>query len=277
LRWFDKLEKHLGFIALPHLGLSLVAAQAIAYLLSMQDPAIGQAMLLDPARVAAGEWWRLFTYIIVPSSGRLSLIFAIFWFQFFWMMSSSLEAEWGRFRLTLYFFTGLLLPAALSMAAWQFLGWQLIFSGQYFSMSVQLAFAYLAPELTMYFYFILPVKMRWWAWAIGAYLLFQIWTGGTGMLAIVLAGLGNYLLFFFPDYWQAFRLRKQTAEGRRVFAQAKQVATQVQVRACHECGRGPRDADLRLCTCERCGEEGRHWCVEHLQAHLPGQTKRGRA
>ena len=69
---------------------------------------------------------------------------------------------------------------------------------------------------------------------------------------------------------QAWRLRKQAMAGRAVFVKAKREVEQLQQarpKACAQCGVGA-DGDLRLCHCERCGDDGKFWCVEHLKPHL---------
>jgi hypothetical protein len=39
-------------------------------------------------------------------------------------------------------------------------------------------------------------------------------------------------------------------------------------KSCSSCGKDAYAADLRLCDCADCGEEGRFWCVEDLKLHL---------
>jgi hypothetical protein len=268
VNWVDKLERKLGFIAIPNLILYVIGGQVLATLIGMGNPTLPMLLWLDPASVAAGQWWRLFTWIIVPSLSPLSVVFAVFWFMFLWQMGQTLEAEWGAFKCTLYLLLGVFMPAAGAMLAYQFLDQPVLLTGWYFSATVQLAFAALNPEFTFHLYFLLPVKMRWWAWVLGAYLTYFAFSHGVAGLMEVLFGVSNYLLFFLPLGVQAWRLRKQVAEGRKVFTAAKREATVIQTRRCHQCGLGPTEADLRLCTCERCGSDGLFWCVPHLGPHL---------
>ena len=269
MKWTDPLERRFGFLAIPNLMLYLVAAQALATLLGLKDASVPLQMLLDPEAVARGQYWRLFTWALVPDLSRLGVLFAVFWFLFLWNVGVAMEQAWGAFRSTLYILLGIGLPALGAMLLWQAGGPVLILSGGTFSISLLLAAAALSPETTLYIFFILPVKLRWVAWALGVYLLWQAFSGGiSGMVAVVF-GVGNYLLFFVPEGMEAWRLRGQVAAGRKVFATAKWEAALLPPRACAQCGAGA-DADLRLCTCERCGPEGRDWCFEHLRPHLGG-------
>jgi hypothetical protein len=267
VKWLDRLERHFGFLAIPNLMLYIISGQIVATLASLAHPEIAGMMMLDPAAVTHGEWWRLFTWAIIPAFSRFGMIFSIFWFMFLWRMAQSFDHAWGVFRSTIYLMAGLLLPALGTMLVWQLNGGGYLADGQYFSMTMILAYATLSPDDTIYLMFMLPIKMRWMAWFFGALLFWQGVTGGLDGAIQTLFGAGNYLVFFLPVGIQAWRLRKQADEGRRVFQSAKLEALPFASRACAQCGAGP-DHDLRLCTCERCGEDGRYWCALHLPDHL---------
>jgi hypothetical protein len=267
LKWTDRLERHLGFLAIPNLMLYVVGGQALTTLLGFKDNSLPLQLILDPEAVARGQYWRLITWAFVPNLGLLNGVFAIFWFLFLWSVGQAMEASWGSLRATLYILLGVALPAVGTMLLWQAGGPVLILTGGTFSISLLLAAAALAPETTLYLFFILPVKLRWVAWALGVYLAYEALTGGISGMVEVVFGVGNYLLFFVPEGIEAWRLRKQVAAGRRVFAAAKVEGAKVAQRACAQCGAGP-SAELRLCTCPRCGEHGRDWCAEHLGPHL---------
>jgi hypothetical protein len=267
VNWLDRLERHLSFLAIPNLILGVIVGQAVLTLAAYNNPTIPLLLYLDPAAVAAGQWYRLLTWVLVPSTGAFGAVFAIFWFWLLWVQASTLEAEWGAFRCSVYLLLGIALPALASLLFYAVFDISLIQTGFYFSTSLQLAFAALVPDFTLYFFFILPVKMRWWAWAMGAYLLFRAVTGGWVVFGEIVFGVGNYLIFFLPTAIQASRQRREVAANRRVFTEAKRESAVILTHTCAQCGRG-READLRLCTCERCGEEGRFWCSEHLKPHL---------
>ena len=67
----DKLERRIGFLAIPGLIRILVGFQALVFLLVLLNPGYLSMIDLDPARVRAGEVWRLFTYIFIPQSTSL--------------------------------------------------------------------------------------------------------------------------------------------------------------------------------------------------------------
>jgi hypothetical protein len=267
MRWLDKLERHFGFMAIPNLMLAIVLGQAVALLISLQNPTVPMQLVLDPAAVQAGQWWRLLTWVMVPSLSPLSVLLAIFWFLFQLSAARTLEQEWGAFKCTAYLLLGILLPALGAMLLWLGFGVPTLLSGWYFSVTLMLAFAALVPDYSILVFFVLPIKMRWWAWFLGVLLLYRALTGGWSGFFEVLFGAGNYLLFFAPGGYQGWRQRQSSQAAMQGFREARREAEKLPQRTCVACGRGV-EADLRLCHCERCGEEGRNYCLEHLQEHL---------
>ena len=57
-------------------------------------------MMLVPEAVVAGDWWRVFTFLFVPPA--TNPIFAFFGWYLFYLMGSTLEAQWGAFRYNIY-------------------------------------------------------------------------------------------------------------------------------------------------------------------------------
>jgi hypothetical protein len=268
LNWIDRLQQRFQYLAIQGLGRYIVGLQALCFALGLADARFVDALRLDPALVAQGEVWRLVTFLFLPSLTPFNILFAVFYFMFQWTVFEALESEWGAFKLTLYCFIGWLCAVALPLGAWMAWGQELLASGGYWSVSIELAFAFLYPEFTVTIYFILPLKMKWMAWIIGVFLLVRIFLSSFVEALPIAFGLLNYLLFFGPEYIARARLARQVRQGRQVFTAAKRDADQVlRPRACCQCGAGP-DAELRLCSCPRCGEDGRLWCARHLPDHL---------
>ena len=266
MRWLDKLERHFGFLAIPHLIIGVILAQVLATLMSLGNPQISLLLALDPAAVETGQYYRLLTWIVVPPTSHFGFIMAIFWFQMLFMMGQALDAEWGAFKSTVYLLIGILVPSLGAFFFWHFYHIALFISGWYFSSTLMLAFAALMPEFTMLLMFILPIKMRWYAWALGAYLLYSAATGGVPGALEVLLGTTNYLLFFLPAGIHTWRSARQMQVHRTVVKAAERVLV---ARQCSICGLGPHEADLRICHCARCGDDGQTFCIDHLQEHLP--------
>ena len=82
-----------------------------------------------------------------------------------------------------------------------------------------LAFAFLYPDFELYIFFMVPLKIKW--------LALLTWVGYLVMLAngdwlarlLMLASVGNFLLFFGPEVWERVqtgrrRMARQAAETR---------------------------------------------------------------
>src|ERR1700712_5716481 len=141
----DKLERRIGFIAIPGLIRIVVTFNVLVFGLvlltstgSADQPGFDFYLTLNIARVRAGEVWRLLTYIFVPTTQHFLLVAMALYFL--WFIGDRLEQTWGAFRLTLYVLVGMI---GTTVAA--------VFAGSQFS-SIMLfttlffAYAQLYPE-----------------------------------------------------------------------------------------------------------------------------------
>ena len=102
----DKLERRFGFLGIPGLIRIVVGFTALVFLLVRLNPGFGSFLDLDPARIRHGEIWRLVTYIFLPQTSSFLWIILFLWFL--WFIGDGLEQAWGAFRVTLYFFVGVI-------------------------------------------------------------------------------------------------------------------------------------------------------------------------
>ncbi len=93
MSWLDRLERRFGKLAIHHLTVLLVGAQAFGFVLSLARPEVLGRMALVPARVLEGEVWRLITFLALPPA--IHPVFLFFALYLLWLMGSALEAHWG--------------------------------------------------------------------------------------------------------------------------------------------------------------------------------------
>src|SRR5882762_11730212 len=164
MTWLDKLERRFGFLAIPGLIRIVIAFTALAWALMWLNPNFRFVLDLDPARVLHGEVWRLVTYIFLPQTASFLWILLFLWFL--WFIGDGLEQAWGAFRLTLYFFVGVIGTTAAAFFFGARFSNSMLFSSLFF------AFARFYPDQVIYILFILPVKVKLLAWVSAAFLLF---------------------------------------------------------------------------------------------------------
>src|SRR5947207_1229821 len=106
----DKLERRLGFIAVPGLLRYVAALTALVFILFKIDPHYLTLIDLDIDEVKHGQIWRLITYIFIPQLGGLipGWISAAFAVLFLIWVGDRLEEAWGPFRLSLFFVIGMI-------------------------------------------------------------------------------------------------------------------------------------------------------------------------
>ena len=158
MTWLDKLEKRFGFIAIPGLIRAVVLFNVLVLGLVWLNPSFSSVIDLNPSRILHGEVWRLVTYIFIPQTFSWWVVLFLW---FLWFIGDGLERAWGAFRLTLYFFVGMI---GTTIAAF-FFGSN--FSNSMLISSLFFAFARFYPDVVIYLFFILPVKIKWLAWVLG--------------------------------------------------------------------------------------------------------------
>jgi len=253
MNWLDKLERRFGFLGVPGLMRIVVIFTALVFVLARLDPNFVTILDLDAARIRHGEVWRLFTYIFVPQT--LSFIWVTFALLFLWFIGDGLERAWGHFRLTLYFVVGMIGTTAAAF----FFGSN--FSNSMLSAGLFFAFARFYPDEVIYVFFILPLKVKWLAWASAAFLLFAFVVNSTDYRLALIAALSNYLIFFGPEIFNAVRHRRAIAGRRRQFEGGDGRAAPEALHRCATCGATEiTKPDLEF----RVASNGEEYCMEHL-------------
>ncbi len=259
------VEKAASYVAIPNVTVVLIGLQALCMLLMWSDPTFGAKLLLDPQKVAQGEWWRVITFVFLPIS--TSPLWAIFEFYFFWLMGTALERNWGTVRYNVYLWIALLMSAGSAFIPWALGVRNEPASNTFVSLSVFVAFAFLYPDFQIYLFFILRVRIKWLAllaWlGIGYSVLMGDWT----TKAAAVAGVANFFLFFWHDLYQQVRYGQWSM--RRQFKRVAQRAPDARpfLHKCVVCGAtevSAPQAEFRYCA--ECG--GKCYCMTHLQGHV---------
>jgi membrane associated rhomboid family serine protease len=252
MTWLDKLERRFGFLAVPGLTRILVGFAALVFALAWLFPGFTSMLTLDPVRVRHGEVWRLFTYIFIPQT--LSPLWVLFALWFLWWIGEGLERAWGAFRLTLYFLVGMIGTTAAAF----FFGSN--GSNGMLIASLFFAFARFYPDEVIYLLFILPVKIKWAAWASVAFLLVGFFVNANSYRMALVAALANYLIFFGPEFVYEAQHRHEVSTRRRRFeSDARSEAEPLH--RCAVCGATElSDPNLDF----RVARDGEEYCIAHL-------------
>ncbi len=204
-RWTDSVEPLLGRWAVPYLTRGLVGMNAGAWLLNLASPGFTSILKLEPTLIEQGEYWRLITFLFVPSNSAHP-IFLLLFLWFLWSIGDALEETWGSFHLNLFFFVGIVSVVSVSFAQPS-----IPVNPFYLHNSLFLAFATTLPDQKVFFFPIpIPISVRWVA-GVSSALLFIPALFQPILLPGILAGLAGYLAFFLPPFleqlWERFRHR----------------------------------------------------------------------
>jgi hypothetical protein len=196
--WVDRLERRIGFLAVPGLPGLLTAMTAAAALLSASKPEFVAALALDPDALLHGQIWRVVTFLIVPPESKL--LWMLLWLAMIFAVLSALEAAWGEFKLTAFIAIGALMSTAAALLTGS------VGDNGPVHLANFLAFARLAPDREVLVMFVIPVKLRWIAAVAAALTAIQLLGGDNASRARLLAGLSAYLLYFGPGHIRDIKL-----------------------------------------------------------------------
>ena len=194
--FLDKLERKIGWLAIPNLALVLVVAMGLVWvadyaLVRLDYASLSSYLYFNRDLVLRGEVWRVITFIFVPEDGGAFFFLTLY---FFWLMGSTLEVEWGAFKFTVYYLMGYL----GSLASGFIMGFTTTY---YLNLSLFLAFAILNSEVKVLLFFFFPIKVKWLALLDGALILIDLILGSWIVRLAIIFSLLNVALFFWKNLY----------------------------------------------------------------------------
>ncbi len=299
----NKLEKKFGKYAIPGIMRYLIALYVVGYVLYLvsayTDMNFISYMTLEPYFIIHRyQFWRIFTWIMIPeSSGIFYMVIMMF---LYYQLGNALENAWGTFRFNAYLFSGMIftllgafilygVETAVTGSPLHSVGGY--FSMQYINLSIFLAFAVCFPDMRVYLYFIIPIKMKWMAIVYAVMIAINLYSSSWVERVAVIASLLNFVIFFVlsRDYkradprqarrraefnrsyqqgQQAYQRRQQgygqqTNSGQQSQAQSKQISRH----KCAICGRTElTNPELEFRFCSKCNGNY-EYCSDHLFTH----------
>jgi len=263
----NRLERKFGHLAIPHLTIYIVVAQAVFFLGLVSRPQMLGDMVLVPQQVLGGEVWRLVTFLAIPPCppGTRSIAFdtfcSFFGLYLLWIMGGALEQQWGAFRYNIYLLIGYIATiASVWLVPWG------VATNVYLMSSVFLAFAFLYPDFQLYILLLIPVRIKWLALITWVFYGIALLSGEWITRVVILAAVLNFLLFFWRDLIDMVR-----RGGRKVRHQSQAVAARraesEPFHRCIICGRTEEsDPELEFRYCPNCTNTP-CYCMEHIFEH----------
>ncbi len=257
--FLDKWERKLGWISFPGLLRYYAMFHVLVFTLQFINPAIREMLDFDRAKILSGEIWRAVTFVFVNVrfSGVSPLVFLFLFMMVMiaFMISDALEAAWGVFRCTLFYFVGF-----LGLLAGNFLyvnppeG-----SGFFIYVSAFFAFATLFPRQEFLMFFVIPVQVRWMAVLLAVVMAVGV-LSQPAYLGFFALGFGNYLLWAGIPALRSQRPRVDTSRQKSKFVK-KSETRDVAFHRCEKCDRTElSDPDREF----RMADDSKEYCGDHL-------------
>ena len=192
-----RLEYKLAPYAITNLMTIIIGAMAIVYVADVAVASTGRDvslygwLMFDKAAIAAGQLWRLVTFIFLPPTTEL--IWLIFSLYFYYIIGSALESELGAFRFNIFYLCGVIGTLITGLIT----GYA---TNEYINLSLFLAFAIFYPNYQLYLFFIIPVKVKWIALFDLLFIILDFISVGTGGKIAIVVSFINVIIFFFRDF-----------------------------------------------------------------------------
>lgn len=304
-KFLAKMERKFGKYAIRNLPLYITIIYGFGFLISMIFPQSADLFSLNFHAIFRGQVWRLITWILIPE--ELGIFFTLISLYFYYSIGRTLERTWGSFLYNIYYFSGLLFTVIGALFLFAFLevfgrewltameefyvsvygacpdlyGGSYIhsviaqsFGIYYINLSIFLAFAMTYPDMRVYVFFILPIKVK----VLGiiyiivmAFSIFSAFMQGNiyiGMISLVSIGMSlmNTLVFFLIFRRRNIRTPKQVKRQHEYKVKVK-AASNVTRHKCAICGQTEKDnPNLSFRYCSKC-EGNYEYCSEHLFTH----------
>ncbi len=278
----NKLERKFGRYAIHNLSTFIIAGYAAGYLISLIAPQMIYYITLDPYYILHGQVWRLISWILLPP-GSFSF-FTIIMLYFYYSVGNLLERTWGAFRYNVYIFSGILINIIGAFALYFFLGGGRItmggiFTTYYVNMTIFFAFAATYPDISVYLYFFIPIKMKWLALIDAALMIFEFFSMNWVGKFVMLLSMLNFIIYFIFSRKGSYRrsaqkinynFQKAKAAHEQKMKEEETTRTKNHVitrHKCAVCGRTELDdpnIEFRFCT--KC-DGNYEYCSEHIYTH----------
>ncbi len=253
-----KLERIIERFAIENLTIYLILLTLLVSLVSRQIlPDLG---VISLERLMSGEWWNLFFF---PFRIGGDPIFLLIYLYIFWMFGTHLETELGTTRYNLYIYLGIFFIVLGGLF------FPLQVDGRFLDFSVFVAAAYLIPNMMVYLFFILPIRIKWIALAMVFFEFYSaiqhamLHSSVLPLLAPVV-GLGNFLLYFGPSFFTQVKHESANYKRRKKFHLVSQSAEPVH--RCTVCGITElEDPHMDFRYCVECRDH--EYCRKHLYNH----------
>lgn len=289
----SKFEKKFGKYAIKNLSLYLIIGYVIGYVIYYINADLYGYLTFNPYMILHGQVWRIFTWLLMPPEelGIFTIIMLILYYQ----LGQGLERTWGTYRYNVYMFSGFLFTIVSAFVLYIVYGllyaqvvsdYQVLsmaigssVSTYYINMSIFLAYAATYPEEQLMFYFLIPIKIKWFGFIYGIYIVLEIVKAfsyystvqAVIITVLIVASLLNFLLYMIFGRSRN-RFNPNQVKRRHQYKQSIRNAKPVNYEGgarhkCAVCGRTELDdPSLTFRYCSKCSGN-KEYCQEHLFTH----------
>ncbi|MEE1102208.1 MAG: rhomboid family intramembrane serine protease [Agathobacter sp.] len=289
MSFISRLERKFGKYSITNITKIMVILTLIGYglmLLSNVNMVFGVVLSMcqfSPSAILHGQIWRLFTWIIVPSTGFS--VWSLLFMACLLMLGQNLERGLGTFAMNVYFIGGILLCDIAGLLIYLISGGtiSIILTFYYILFSLYLMLGLFMPDAQVNLYFVLPIKMKWLMIVYFLTLGYEVYSyfmmgksygnalviGVAYSAQIILALINLGVFVYCCKSHVSIKQKKRQREYRQAYQQFSEPrpGSNISRHKCCICGRTELDVpSLTFRYCSKC-VGNREYCQEHLFTH----------
>ncbi len=284
------LEQKIGRFAVKNLTVYMIVLYITGYFLQLLAGNVLDAYFsLDIYQITRGQIWRVVSWLFMPPE-RLG-IFTIFMLLLYYMLGTSLERVWGSFRYNLFIFSGIIFTIIGAVIVYIIMAVMvsrvgsissdvalsafsrnagLYYSTYYINTSIFLAYASIFPNEKLYFYFLIPIKIKWLAALELATMLVYFIRGNLITRITLIAALLNVALYIVANIEAKKSGGVNVNKVKRKKSDYIKIVNSTAVEYKHKCAVCGRtdvsNPELEFRYCSKCNGVY-EYCNDHLFTH----------
>lgn len=268
----SKFERKFSKYAINNLMYYLILLYSVGLIIWIFDPNIYfKYLMLDFSKIASFQIWRLFTFLIYPVGDNV--LIAIITMFVYYMIGNNVEKIIGTFRFNILVFSDIILTIIIRYIHYLIFGYGATYIANSI-LNLNIVFLNLImliililhnPEQRFLFYFIIPVKAKWFLILIAIYYVTTFYNG-TGIVDAI-ASLITLVVYYVLFGIEMSKILKKRKFKKNVVLYTEISKEKIPKHRCSVCGKTDiSDPDMEFRYCSKCSKM-QEYCSEHLFDH----------
>ncbi len=263
----SKFERKFGKYAINNLMYYLILLYVVGCIIMLTRPEIYIRYLsLDFNQVFSGQVWRLITFLMYPISN--SILFMIIMLFVYYSIGRVVENAIGSFRFNIFIFGGIISLWIVGLVYYLInKPFSVMLGGSYLNLSLMIILILINPEQEFLFYFVIPLKAKWFAIIIGLNFIVSIINPGPSRYEAIAALINLLIMYFVMKKQNRVYVKKDAEIFTKRQKKFEKELSNLPKHKCCICGITEKDdPNMEFRYCSKCSGL-KEYCINHINDH----------